>query len=399
MINSKKLSLYIHIPFCVKKCYYCDFLSAPADEKMKSMYVKALIRELTLKAQEYMEYEIDTIFFGGGTPSTLAVSLMEALMSSIKEQYHIRKDAEISIEMNPGTVNMDNLIRYRAAGFNRLSIGMQSANDAELKALGRIHTYAAFQEIYQAARTAGFHNINIDIMSALPGQTMESYEDTLQKVIALNPEHISSYSLIIEEETPFWKIYGDDKKDTVSDERKEYPSLPEEELEREMYVRTDELLRKNGYHRYEISNYAKEGYECKHNTGYWTRHEYLGLGLGASSLVQNHRWKNESDLTDYVRMYTTESKDSMLHQERKQEEILTREEQMEEFMFLGLRLMKGVSYQIFENIFSISMKKVYKDQIEKLMRNHLLRETEDGRLCLTDRGIDISNSVMAEFLF
>lgn len=389
MINKplQSLSLYLHIPFCVKKCHYCDFLSAPGSEEIKEQYVKALIQEITQKADNYKNFYVDTIFFGGGTPSILSLHLMAAILKALRESFRILPEAEISIEVNPGTADEDKLMGYRQLGINRLSIGLQSANDVELKAIGRIHTYLEFQKVYEQARKVGFSNINVDLMSALPGQTLRSYQDTIHKILQLQPEHISAYSLIIEEGTPFWEIYG--KGVEEGNALSALVRLPEENTEREMYRLTKKLLEQAGYVRYEISNYAKPGFECRHNTGYWQRHNYLGLGLGSSSLIENCRWKNETALRSYLKMQDT----------RTEIEVLSKEEQMEEFMFLGLRLTKGVSKRTFTELFGMQIEAVYGEILQKLTKEKLLVQSESDYVRLTERGIDISNTVMAEFLF
>lgn len=387
MIDNKvnTLSLYIHVPFCVRKCLYCDFLSAPADEETKDRYIQALLREITEKSENYKQYKVDSVFVGGGTPSILAASQIWDVMHLIKKKFTFSENAEISIEVNPGTADINKLQSYFRSGINRLSIGLQSADNRELQIIGRIHTYEDFLQTYESARQAGFQNVNVDLMSALPGQTIRSYQETLQKVLHLRPEHISAYSLIIEEGTPFFARYGEVPS---IPEREQYPIIPDEETERAMYDLTDALLRENGYHRYEISNYAKDGYECRHNSGYWERHNYLGLGLGAASLIENHRWNNDSRLSCYI--------EGMF--DKKNEQVITTKEQMEEFMFLGLRLMKGVSGEVFSQYFGVSLESVYEKQITKLVGEQLLSQTEGGNLSLTKRGIDVSNIVMAEFL-
>ena len=274
-------------------------------------------------------------------------------------------EAEITIEMNPGTVDKEKLRTYRKVGINRLSIGLQSALDEELKKLGRIHTFEEFLDTYKLAREEGFHNINIDLMSAIPGQTVESYEYTLRTVAEIKPEHISAYSLIIEEGTPFYERYG---------QGEHQEELPGEEDERRMYQMTKEILAQYGYERYEISNYAKKGYACRHNLGYWERAEYLGIGRGASSLMDNQRWI----------------------QGEEREEI-DRQGQMEELMFLGLRKMEGVSCAAFEKAFGCTIESVY-DEVIQRMKEMGLMEDADGYLRLTERGIDLSNYVMSEFL-
>ena len=305
--KKKELEIYIHIPFCVRKCAYCDFLSGPAAPEEQKAYVQALIKEIRAAACYRSRYEVTTIFFGGGTPSLLAGEQLDEIMRTIKESFPIREDAEITMEMNPGTANREKLKAYRQAGINRLSIGLQSANNQELKILGRIHTFETFLETYQMAREEGFDNINVDLMSALPGQTETSYEETVQKVLTLAPEHISSYSLIIEEGTPFFEWYG-------KGETGNMPELPDEDTERCMYRRTKELLEEAGYYRYEVSNYALPGKECRHNIGYWERKDYLGFGIGAASLLEENRFSNVRDRSVYVQALSNTKEKKCLRQ-------------------------------------------------------------------------------------
>ena len=388
----KELELYLHIPFCVKKCNYCDFLSAPAEEKTRAAYVDTLIREIE-DFEEPEDYEVVTVFFGGGTPSILPGEAILRLMEALRKKFHFREEAEITLEANPGTVDEKKLSFYKKAGINRLSFGLQSTDAEELKKLGRIHTWEKFLESFELARKAGFSNINVDLMSALPGQTVESWRRTLEQVMALSPEHISAYSLILEEGTPFYKKY-------VEDEAKEGPKLPDEDAERQMYWDTETLMEKNGYHRYEISNYAKEGYACRHNLGYWERIPYLGFGIGAASLVPGEligkcrklegkmgRYTNPDQLREYAHSYRNKF----------QAELLTETEEMEEFMFLGLRKMDGISKKEFSEYFGKSLEDIYGEAICKLESLKLL-EQDDDRVWLTKRGIDVSNSVFVEFL-
>jgi oxygen-independent coproporphyrinogen-3 oxidase len=284
----KNLSLYIHIPFCIQKCKYCDFLSFSSSEEDRNSYIQELQKELVWKSHWAKEYQVITVFFGGGTPSILTADQMKWLMDTIKEHYNLVSDAEITIEANPGTLTKDKLFVYRQCGINRISMGLQSANDEELKKIGRIHTFDQLKENFRLAREAGFTNINLDLMSALPGQTLESYAKTLEIVAKLNPEHISAYSLIVEEGTP------------LSEDEMLLSQLPDEETDRQMYQFTKERLRQSGYERYEISNYAKQGYESRHNQVYWTGGDYLGFGLGASSYFQGERFINESERRIYV---------------------------------------------------------------------------------------------------
>lgn len=377
----KELELYLHIPFCVSKCKYCDFLSAPSGEEQRQIYVERLCRRIRYWSDVIHNYgyEIVSIFVGGGTPSILTEAQITQVFEAVHESFPIREDAEITLEMNPGTDVKDKLPVYRELGINRLSMGLQSADNEELKCLGRIHTYEDFRQVYQWAREAGFTNINVDLMSAIPGQTLESYEDTLRKVADLEPEHISAYSLIIEEGTPFYERYG---------EGRHAEELPDEDIERQMYVRTGEILEDYGYHRYEISNYAKDGYECRHNLGYWDRKEYLGLGAGASSLMDHIRWKEP----DHIGPST-----GLVLEEREDFTRLRRKDEMEEFMFLGLRKINGVSEYNFYKSFRVSMDEIYKESIENLIKEGLLVREED-RIRLTDRGIDLSNYALSQFL-
>ncbi len=377
----KELELYLHIPFCVSKCKYCDFLSAPSGEEQRQIYVERLCRRIRYWSDVIHNYgyEIVSIFVGGGTPSILTEAQITQVFEAVHESFPIREDAEITLEMNPGTDVKDKLPVYRELGINRLSMGLQSADNEELKCLGRIHTYEDFRQVYQWAREAGFTNINVDLMSAIPGQTLESYEDTLRKVADLEPEHISAYSLIIEEGTPFCERYG---------EGRHAEELPDEDIERQMYVRTGEILEDYGYHRYEISNYAKDGYECRHNLGYWDRKEYLGLGAGASSLMDHIRWKEP----DHIGPST-----GLVLEEREDFTRLRRKDEMEEFMFLGLRKINGVSEYDFYKSFRVSMDEIYKESIENLIKEGLLVREED-RIRLTDRGIDLSNYALSQFL-
>lgn len=362
----KPLELYLHIPFCISKCKYCDFLSAPSTKKERQDYVKSLCRDIRSYRDLSKAYVVVSIFVGGGTPSILTAEQIKDIFKSIKETFILSNDAEITIEINPGTVDGEKMSAYRQVGINRLSIGLQSADNEELKKLGRIHTYEEFLATYEMARREGFSNINVDLMSAIPGQTCESYEHTLRLVAGLSPEHISAYSLIIEEGTPFYERYG-------SGEHTE--ELPGEEEERRMYQRTKEVLREYGYERYEISNYAKEGYACRHNLGYWERAEYLGIGTGASSLLRNQRWVQGGE-----------------------KETIGRQGQMEEFMFLGLRKIQGISCVTFEHTFGCTVEDVYGDVILRMKEKGLMKDA-DGYLRLTEKGIDLSNYVMSEFLF
>jgi oxygen-independent coproporphyrinogen-3 oxidase len=379
----KEIELYVHIPFCVRKCNYCDFLSAPCDVETKERYVNALCKEILSSGSLLQEYEVTTIFFGGGTPSLLSAEQISSVMKAIRNVAILREECEITIECNPGTIHQELLTIYQELGINRLSFGLQSTDNEELRELGRIHTYEQFVENYELARNCGFTNINVDLMSALPKQTLASYEETLNKVIALQPEHISSYSLIIEEGTKFWAFYGD--------EGTRLKDLPSVELDRSMYEKSKLILEDAGYFRYEISNYAKPSYECRHNIGYWKRTEYLGFGLGASSLYQNQRFTNTSELRDYIDKIT-ENQNCWCDIQS-----LSVKEAMEEFMFLGLRLCEGVSKHQFFDQFQRNLDEIYGEVLDKLRKENLIMEDGD-KIKLTDYGVDVSNVVLAEFL-
>lgn len=377
------LELYIHIPFCVRKCYYCDFLSGVSDENRREEYVKALLTEIRMCAGECEKYTVTSIFIGGGTPSLMQGARIERILEEIRRGYVLDKGVEITIEMNPGTVDEEKLAAYKRAGINRLSIGLQSAENEELKKIGRIHTWEQFLHTWQLVRNMGFQNVNVDIMSALPGQSVAGYERTLQRVLSLPdpPEHISAYSLIVEEGTDFYRRQEEGKLD-----------LPGEDEDRQMYHLTKKLLAEKGYERYEISNYAKPGFACTHNCGYWKRAEYLGLGLGAASLLKNVRFHNTESLEKYLANPCGCRED--MH-------VLTDGEQIEETLFLGLRLTMGISEKEFVGCFSRTLDEIYGDVIEKNIQNGLLRWTKQGEdrwLSLTEKGLDVSNYVMAQFL-
>ena len=343
-ITDSPMEIYIHIPFCIKKCDYCDILSGPSGPKEQAEYVDALLEEI---------------------------------LNHIRRKFQIADYAEITIEVNPGTADRNKLQAYRTYGINRLSIGLQSPDDRELKILGRIHNYEQFLETYRSAREAGFDNINIDLMSAIPDQTYEGWIHNLRTVAGLDPEHISAYSLIIEEGTPF---------------ASRTLNLPDEDAEYNMYEATAQILREYGFEQYEISNYAKKGRECRHNVGYWIRQDYLGFGLGASSLYGKERFANTQDMKKYLE--TSRPPENI----REKEPPLTREDEMAEFMFLGLRMMAGVSEQEFYQRFGISMMEVYGDIIKKYQNMDLLCRRDTGRVALTEKGIDVSNSILSDFL-
>ncbi len=379
MRNLKPLGIYIHIPFCIRKCKYCDFLSFTADETTQKQYVEKLCVEIEHFFAQYKEYEVKTAFFGGGTPSILEGALIEKIMQTLKEVVPFSENAEVSLEANPGTLDEKKLEGYRRAGINRLSMGLQSTQERELKYLGRIHSYEDFLQSYDLARKAGFTNINVDLMSAVPYQTLASWEETLDRILALNPEHISAYSLIVEEGTPF---YEDEQLEEL---------LADEDTEREMYVRTEEKLLEYGYHRYELSNYAKEGKECAHNVLYWKRGDYIGFGLGAASCIHDMRFKNTDSMKEYMETPWKEL------EERFEVEQLSLREQMEETMILGLRMTEGVSKEEFQGRYGKTMEEEFGDAIAKHKADGLLMEEKEW-IRFTKRGFDLSNIVLCDFL-
>ena len=370
------LELYLHIPFCIKKCDYCDFLSGPSTRAGQEAYIYALLREMETVSKNLKKRPVDTVFIGGGTPSVPECDVMEKLLQGLRDYFLFSADAEVTIEANPGTLTPEKLSIYRKYGINRISIGLQSPNNKELAMLGRIHNYAQFLESFQMAREAGFSNINVDLMFAIPGQCYEDWIENLRMVAALVPEHISAYSLIIEEGTPFAEQNLD---------------LPDEDTEYQMYEDTAEILERYGYRQYEISNYAKQGYMCRHNAGYWQRREYLGFGLGASSLYRGMRFSNTRRMQEYLK----ESRNP--DQIRKDVTVLSRNERIEEFMFLGLRMTEGISEKKFEENFDVRLMDVYGDILQKYEETGFVEHIET-KWRLTRKGIHVSNHILADFL-
>lgn len=453
MKNKNELGIYIHIPFCVHKCIYCDFLSSPADVHTRKQYVRALINEIYLTREgkcankliknvlqgdntsyedmeeqavngltsDYALYDtvcmadyektimqedisgcvddiksenwhiVTSIFIGGGTPSAIDAEDISDILDAVRKNYNVSDKAEITIECNPGTMDKKKAVIYRKAGINRISFGLQSTDNNELRMLGRIHTYEQFMESYKIAREAGFDNINIDLMSALPGQTMESFKAVLEKALSLGAEHISVYSLIVEEGT------------RLSDNIDSFPPIPSDDEDRQMYYMTKEMLSSYGYEQYEISNYAQKGYECKHNLKYWERCDYLGFGIGAASLYGGRRYTNISDIGRYMDVLAeiTNALDKSyvneLLQIRTDMEELSKEDEMSEYMFLGLRKTKGIDITDFKEEFGTDIKDIFGEAIEDNIARGLL--IHDGNcLYLSKRGIDISNTVMSDFI-
>ena len=395
---SKYVSLYVHIPFCAAKCKYCDFLSFDGESYgIMLRYVDALCQEIRAYQPIVSDYIVRSVFIGGGTPSMLDEGLITNIMAFIRKSFKLEKDAEITIEANPGTLMHQKLIGYKAAGINRISIGLQSADDDMLKKLGRIHNFDQFVASYNSARRAGFDNINIDIMSGLPGQTIHTYVDTLSRVLDFAPEHISAYSLSVEPGTP------------LAEDEELLSTLPNEINDRRMYDITKQLLAAHGYYRYEFSNYAKSGYECKHNMVYWTGGEYIGLGLGSSSYFQGKRFNNIRDLNDYIEKmdaisekFNQDISPELIYNEavRNLRENITPiyiDSRIEEFMFLGLRMTCGVSREDFTERFNKDIYEVYGPVLNKYIGDGYMAMSND-RIYLTDKGIDGSNVILVDFL-
>lgn len=378
-MKTRMIELYIHIPFCKSKCRYCDFCSFQAEDQSIDAYIRKLKEELIFWGKRLTKEEVTTVFIGGGTPSYLKAQLIREICDTVFRNFKISVNAEITIEANPGTVDLAKLCIYRESRINRISFGLQSTIREELQYLGRIHTYEQFLQSYDWARQAGFSNISVDLMSAIPKQTIHSYEKNLRTVAELSPEHISSYSLIIEEGTPFYE-----------DKRLE-DLLPSEEDEVQMYQMTEKILKEYGYEQYEISNYAKRGFESRHNLGYWSHIPYLGVGLNASSYIDERRFENPSDMKDYLNIRSFD-------EAYKKARTLSIHEQMEEFMFLGLRRTKGVSKSKFEERFGCSMASVYERPLKEAMEQGFIKE-QDDQIFLTRNGILVSNQVLCEFLF
>lgn len=407
MNHTTSIELYIHIPFCVQKCAYCDFLSFSSDADDREAYTRALINEITYWGEKLDHPAVSTIFIGGGTPSWLEVPLMDEILRAVRSSFHMEKGLECTMEVNPGTVSYQAMLDYRSMGINRLSIGLQSANDEELKTLGRIHDYRRFLKTFESARRANFSNINVDLMTGIPGQTLESLKRSLAKVVLLGPTHISAYDLIIEEGTPFYDRYHKDEEKRLAGEEPAF--LPDEDTEYEMTRMTEDYLRQKGYRQYEVSNFARPGYRCRHNVGYWKRKEYLGLGLGAASLIDETRWNETRDFRQYLAYWKDSDKGNLSDpgDQGKAElsmpktltnfQRLSKKDAMEEFMFLGLRMNEGVSLDAFASYFGIPLLSVYGSVAYRYQKEGMLCLAE-GRLLLTRRGREVSNEILADFL-
>ncbi len=372
--------LYVHVPFCIKKCNYCDFNSFKLNQEDKKAYIESIITEMKIYSKQFNKDYFSTVFIGGGTPSILENKELKLLIDNIKDNFNIADDAEISIEANPGTLTKEKLETLYLGGVNRLSMGLQSSDKKHLESLGRIHSYEEFKKNFEIAREVGFENINVDLMFSLPNQTIEQWKQTLEDVVKLNPTHISAYSLIIEDETVFGKLYDEGKLE-----------LLDEELDLKMYYYTRDYLKENGYNQYEISNYAKNKKECKHNVLYWKCGQYLGLGPGSHSYLNEERFSNCKDIKTYC------EKLRAFELPIEHIEKLDKQDMMEEKIFMGLRMNEGINLKKFNEKFKVDFMQIYKNEVESL-KNSGLVEIINSRLCLTNKGIDISNKVFVEFL-
>ena len=376
-MKKAELGIYIHIPFCVKKCYYCDFVSFTNQNANIKKYIQAILKEL--EQYDLNKYNVTTIYIGGGTPSAISSAYIVDILEKIKEKLENNntewKDIEITIEVNPGTVTKEKLQDYKSVGVNRLSIGLQTTNDNLLKIIGRIHTYKEFLETYKQAEEVGFKNINVDLMIGLPSQTIQDLKDSLNKVIKLEPKHISTYSLILEEDTVLEKLVESGKL-----------ILPDEDMERQMYWYVKNTLELNGYNHYEISNFAKEGFESKHNLNCWEQKQYIGLGLAASSYINNERYSNVSDMKKYLNGSgkIIEEKQSI-------------EDAEKEYMLLGLRKINGVNISKFKEKFACNPLFLFREELNKLVMDKLIA-VDTNNIKLTNKGLDFANLVWEEFV-
>lgn len=374
-----KISLYIHIPFCAQKCLYCDFPSFARKDHLRKAYIEALNKEIISLREKHNNLEINNIFIGGGTPSVLEADELECLLKEVAK-LNMAKDIEYSMECNPGNLTEEKLEVMKKYGVNRISMGLQAKQDNLLKGLGRIHNYKTFKENFLLAKKVGFNNINVDLMFGLPNQRLNEWEETLREIISLEPAHISAYSLIIEEGTAFYNLYENDKL-----------KLPTEEEERKMYHLAKKILEENGFNQYEISNYAKEGKECRHNLAYWNMDNWIGVGSAAASYINGKRIKNISSVEGYI--------NSINEKREAVEEIInnSKNDNMEEFMFMGLRKINGIDENEFKNRFSMNINDVYGEILNKYIDEGLLIR-KSGRIFLSEKGIEISNIIMADFL-
>ena len=389
-MRRKQIGLYIHIPFCKQKCSYCDFCSYAEKQDLISKYIKCLLQEIKeVGSNNRTDFEngkddlflVKTIYIGGGTPSVIESKYIVQILEDVKANFELDENAEITIEVNPGTVTLEKLEDYNKAGINRLSIGLQSTHEHLLKEIGRIHTYLDFLDTFRFAREAGFKNINVDLMIGLPTQTLTEVQDSIEEIVSMEPEHISVYSLILEEGTPLFKKV------------EEGLELPDEELERKMYWTVKQTLEANEYNHYEISNFAKQGYESKHNLDCWNQKEYIGFGVAAHSYTNGIRYSNIENLEQYIKNYEEDKTEENLVFHEKQD----MEAMQKEYMLLGLRKIDGVSIQEFKIKFIVNPVFLYHDKLEKLVNEDLV-EIDGDQIKLTKKGLDLANIVWEEFV-
>lgn len=381
MIKKEEIGIYIHIPFCKQKCYYCDFISFANSEKWQKQYIEILKQEIQENRKLAINNTVTTIYIGGGTPSYISSKHIVEILDILQKNYLIEKNAEITIEVNPGTVAKEKLEDYQKCGINRISIGLQSTNNQLLKEIGRIHTYEEFLKNYYLARECGFCNINVDLMLALPNQTEPMLQESLEKVIDLKPEHISIYSLIIEEGTILENLVKQGKR-----------CLPDETIERKMYWKTKHMLEQNGYVHYEISNFSKPEKQSKHNLNCWEQKQYLGFGLSAHSYYHKTRYSNIEDFKQYM-----SNKEAFSSNTKIIHEVQNIEEEQKEYMMLGLRKIKGVSVSEFKNKFVQNPIYVFRKELDKLVKQELI-EIDMDYIKLTNKGLDFANLVWEEFV-
>ena len=383
-MKDKELGIYIHIPFCKKKCYYCDFISYCNKDNLIDRYIKSVICEIQNFKEKYQDkYHVNTLYIGGGTPSYIDAKYIKLILDAIKINIQDLEDIkEITIEVNPGTVNEEKLNIYKKLGINRLSIGLQSTNDTLLKEIGRIHNFKEFLETYNLARNVGFDNINIDLMLGLPSQTIQDLKESLLEIIKLNPEHISVYSLILEENTHLYNLVNSKKL-----------ILPSDELERNMYWYVKDTLELNNYIQYEISNFSKKGYESKHNLDCWTQKEYIGFGAASHSYIENKRFSNLENIEEYIENIENGNIENniIVH------EIQDNQSMEKEYMMLGLRKIEGISIQEFKNKFGENPIYLFRNELNKLVNEELL-EIDSNYIKLTNKGLDLANIVWQEFV-
>ena len=374
------LGLYLHIPYCLHKCGYCDFNSHPDNQEESAHYVEALLKELKFYSTSLKSYSIPTVFVGGGTPTILPPLQLKNILDTVRQNFNLTSGCEITIEANPATIKLETLQKIRAAGYNRISIGVQSFDEKELQLLERVHNEEEIHSTVHRARSANFENLSMDLMFALPDQTIEKWQSHLKQAIAKNPDHLSTYNLTIEPATAFFKLHEKGKL-----------CLPHEDIQLEMYKTTIQVLEDAGYSQYEISNFSKPGMESQHNINYWNNGEYLGVGAGASSYLNGERFKNINSPSISIR--EIETKANAIDTRERLEPL----QAMGETLMLGLRLLKGISIDVFEKRFQVSFQKVYGKAVEPLLNQELITINQN-RIALSRKGLFLADSVILKFM-